>query len=894
MPRKAAVWLQQRHRGAVARQTTADGNRRAAGNVVAKRTSFAGASRTPRLIVPPESATVHRAIVPLTMDSCLTFTPLLLGGLLAARAAAAEIAAPTSMPIKVPPGFAVETVYPVPRDQGSWVSMTVDPQGRLITSDQYGHLYRVALPSGAAGPVAVEPLKVDIGSAQGLLWAFDSLYVVANRTKEAGGSGVYRLRDTDGDGQFEPATLLRRIEGEGEHGPHAILPGPDGKSLYLLAGNATFLPELAQSRVPRTWAEDMLLPHLGQTDGVWRTNRPGGWIAKLDPAGREFELVAVGVRNPYDMAFNADGELFTFDADMEWDLGTPWYRPTRVNHVTSGAEFGWRTGSSKWPDYYPDSQPAVLDVGESSPTGLAFGYGARFPAKYQCALFMGDWSYGKIFAVHLEPSGASYTATLEQFLAGSPLPITDLVIRPQDGALYFLTGGRNTASALYRVTYHGPESTAPARCETTVGAKQREERRALEKFHGAASPGAVEAAWPYLGSADRSLRYAARIALEHQPAATWSERALNEKDPRTQLAALMALVRSGSPTAKPAVLAALGRLDWPRLSRESQLELLRVHALVGARFGPLTGPERDAVVNRLNARFPTGNYELNRELSQLLIFLAAPGIVDRALSAMETAPSQEEQLHYALCLRTLDLNAWTPAERERFFRWFARAIAAGGGVTYGEYLTGIRSEAIDKLSPATREPLAAILAEKPPVDPYLDLKQRQLVREWKVDDLLPAVDGGMSGRDFEQGRRIFSTAICIKCHRFNRQGGMAGPDLTGVGNRFDHRALLESMIEPSKVVSDQYATVEVTTKDGDSYTGRIGDQNDQEVLLKSDMLNPANIRKIPWQQIESVQPSTMSLMPPNLLDSFTREEILDLIAYLKSQGDPRHPVFQPR
>jgi putative heme-binding domain-containing protein len=805
--------------------------------------------------------------------------------------AAAQPAVP-SIPIKVPAGFMVESIYRVAADQGSWVSMAVDPRGRLIASDQFGKLYRVRVTDKVRAPVEVEPLKLDLGSTQGLLWAFDSLYGVVNRPLDAGGSGLYRARDTDGDDQFDQVTCLRPLEGSGEHGPHAILLGPDGKSLYLLAGNATPLPELEKSRVPRNWRLDSLIPPLGQTDGVWRTNRPGGWIAKLDPDGRTFELICVGLRNPYDMAFNADGDLFAFDADMEWDLGTPWYRPTRVNHLTSGAEFGWRTGSAKWPDYYPDSQPAVLDVGESSPTGMAFGYGAKFPARYQRALFMGDWSYGKIFALHLGPDGASYTATNELFLAGSPLPITDLVIRPQDGALYFITGGRHTSSSLYRVTYRGPEPTAPVRYTVAAGGQARAERRGLESFHGAPHPTAVPAAWPHLRSRDRALRYAARIAIEHQPVTAWRDRAFREADPRARMAGLMALVRCASPDCGPQVIAALAELPWPQLNRDDQLELVRVYSLVGTRFGKPTAPDRERILRQLDGRFPAGSYELNKELAQLLVFLDAPGIVDRLLTAMERAPSQEEPLHHALCLRTLDPGAWTPAQRERYFGWFARSLAAGGGVTYGDYLLGIRGEVANKLTPAHQQALADVLAQNPPADPYLDLRQRQVVREWRVEDLLPAAAAGMRGRDFDQGRRVFSTAMCIKCHRFNRQGGMAGPDLTGVGNRFDDRALLEAMLDPSKVVSDQYATVEVNTKDGDSYTGRIGDQNENEILLKADMLNPANIRKIPWSDIESVRPSRLSLMPMNLLDSFAQDEILDLLAYLKSQGNPAAELFR--
>ena len=95
-------------------------------------------------------------------------------------------------------GFHVERIYSVPAaDQGSWVSMTVDSFGRLITSDQYGKLYRVTPPSVSGQELKVEPLDVDIGRAHGLLCAFDSLYVMVNGK----GAGFYRVRDTNGDDQ---------------------------------------------------------------------------------------------------------------------------------------------------------------------------------------------------------------------------------------------------------------------------------------------------------------------------------------------------------------------------------------------------------------------------------------------------------------------------------------------------------------------------------------------------------------------------------------------------------------------------------------------------------------------------------------------------------------------
>ena len=130
------------------------------------------------------------------------------------------------------PGFQVERLYSVPMlSQGSWVSMTPDPKGRLIVSDQYGGLFRVT-PGKSEEDTLVEELEVPIGQAQGLLYAFDSLYVVVNG-KAAKGSGLYRLRDTDDDDQFDTIELLKSIQGAGEHGPHAVRLGPDGMLLRL-------------------------------------------------------------------------------------------------------------------------------------------------------------------------------------------------------------------------------------------------------------------------------------------------------------------------------------------------------------------------------------------------------------------------------------------------------------------------------------------------------------------------------------------------------------------------------------------------------------------------------------------------------------------------------------
>src|SRR6185437_2564406 len=176
-----------------------------------------------------------------------------------------------------------------------------------------------------------------------------------------------------------------------------------------------------------------------------------------------------------------------------------WYRPTRVVHAASGSEFGWRSGTGKWPPYYIDSLPPAVEIGPGSPVGVAFGYGTKFPAKYQRALFICDWTFGTMYAVHVEPEGASYKAVKEEFVSRTPLPLTDVAVGA-DGALYFTVGGRGTQSELFRVTYIGKELTSPASAHDEKFAKLRAVRRKIESYHEGPPQGseAVEFLYPHL------------------------------------------------------------------------------------------------------------------------------------------------------------------------------------------------------------------------------------------------------------------------------------------------------------------------------------------------------------------------------------------------------------
>ncbi len=166
------------------------------------------------------------------------------------------------------------------------------------------------------------------------------------------------------------------------------------------------------------------------------------------------ELVAGGLRNVYDLAFTPEGELFVHDSDMESDMGTTWYRPTQLLHVVPGGEYGWRSGWAKYPEYYYDGLPAAAKTGRGSPTGITCYQHHAFPLRFQGALFLADWSEGRILVARPKLQGATYVAETEVFMTGTPLNICDMDVGP-DGALYFVTGGRDTHGGLYRVSWKG-------------------------------------------------------------------------------------------------------------------------------------------------------------------------------------------------------------------------------------------------------------------------------------------------------------------------------------------------------------------------------------------------------------------------------------------------------
>ncbi|MBA4030098.1 MAG: heme-binding protein, partial [Planctomyces sp.] len=577
----------------------------------------------------------------------------------------------------------------------------------------------------------------------------------------------------------------------------------------------------------------------------------------------------------------------------------------RVCHALSGAEFGWRNGAGKWPAYYPDSLGSVVDIGPGSPTGVCSGIGAKFPAKYQQSLFICDWSYGKLYAVHLTPQGASYSGTLEEMVAGSPLPLTDVLVRPEDGALYFTIGGRKTQSGLYRLTYVGDEATSPVQPTTNAEASTaRALRHQLEALHGTADVNTVAVAWPHLASDDRAIRWAARVAIEHQPLESWSDKALSENDPAKAIPALLALTRAGGidpfhrkdsdkPVDKPlgaSIAAALARLNWNELTTGQKTDVARTYAILFNRFGNPSEDIRKQVLTRIELTFPSGVKPLDTELANLLVYLQSPVAANKIVAALTAARTQEEQIEYARILRALR-EGWTSELRATYFQWFGKAAGYRGGASFSKFVENIRKDAEATLTDSERMHLKPLLDSIPLEAAPVAVPPRAFVKEWSVAELAPLVQEKLTGRDFDKGRELFAGTSCFACHRFDGEGGAYGPDLTSSGGRFSAKDLLESIIEPSKAISDQYEAVTILLTDGRAISGRIANHNGETFQVMTNMLEPNQQTGIKRAEIEEIVPSKISMMPAGLVNTCTPEEAADLVAYILSRGQRDHAMF---
>ncbi len=161
---------------------------------------------------------------------------------------------------------------------------------------------------------------------------------------------------------------------------------------------------------------------------------------------------------------------------------------------------------------------------------------------------------------------------------------------------------------------------------------------------------------------------------------------------------------------------------------------------------------------------------------------------------------------------------------------------------------------------------------------------RSFVQAWQVEDLKDELEAGLQGRSPEIGKRLFAEASCAGCHKVSGKGGVIGPELTDVLQRWrgDRVGVLREILEPSHKIDAKYAMQRILTADGQVINGVLIKEDDDTVTLavSPDAQEPTVIAR---EDIERMTPAPTSMMPKALLDQYTKDEIFELLAYLEAK-----------
>ncbi len=340
--------------------------------------------------------------------------------------------------VQLPPGFQIEKI--AGNDLATDIyCLAVNSRGDVLVSGP-GYI-RKLIDADADGIFDSAGLFADRpqSGAQGLLCIDEFVFAV-------GDDGVWRFEDRDRNGLADgPPEKMLAIGTGGEHLAHAIRRGPDGW-FYLLAGNATPIkPEYSS----------------GPFSPVKQPR--AGFLMRMSPDFRIQEVVAHGFRNAYDFAFNDREQIFVYDSDGERDVSLPWYRPTRVFQIQPGDDAGWIDEGWRRPSSFFDMPIEVGALGRGSPTGVECYRGSAFPPEFADAIFVADWTFGKITVFKVDPAGNRYDRGSDFAVAEGQFgfAVTDLVV-DRDGSLLVSVGGRGTAGAVYRISPATPAEAIAA------------------------------------------------------------------------------------------------------------------------------------------------------------------------------------------------------------------------------------------------------------------------------------------------------------------------------------------------------------------------------------------------------------------------------------------------
>ncbi len=576
--------------------------------------------------------------------------------------------------------------------------------GDLLAGSGRGSLKRVKM-KGNGRISKIDSLDGVPSGIQGILEAFDSLYVISKEKQ-----GLIRCKDIDDNGRYELQETLLPLKINQRDGPYGLTTTEDGLGIYLFAGHGCPVP--TRAKFPALRAQ-------------------GGWIARITPDASRIDVFATGLNRAVQGVLNNHGDLFTCDGDAEDEFGLPWYRPGRLLHVISGADFGWRQGTERWPEHFADTMPSIARLGPTPLNSLVSGQKTNFPKEYKDSIFILSKHLGTIARMSLSLNDSGYAAKENLFLHGKGLHPTSATVGP-DGSIYFASASPRGTCELFRIRHENPSLDSK---KDEKENRFKVQRKRLETFHRS-EPGeiAIRETFAGLRSPSFSVRHAARVSLERQPTEGWKELFERETNNRASITASLALARK-APGHRGAALAKLANLKFGSLLDENQLAYLRAFDLA-TRFKPEPPPElMEIIVPRLEESYPSGNDAIDWELSRVLaknlegesmkVFIDKTLMLlanrdqakaDQILEKKENDPPKSPVaklfdgmkpdpfgVHLAFMVSQVETKHWTPSQKTELYKWLdQRSRNSPIGTKYRETIVRLAGSVYSALPNSTR------------------------------------------------------------------------------------------------------------------------------------------------------------------------------------------------
>ncbi len=341
--------------------------------------------------------------------------------------------------------------------------------------------------------------------------------------------------------------------------------------------------------------------------------------------------------------------------------------------------------------------------------------------------------------------------------------------------------------------------------------------------------------------------------------------------PESWLASLTNMLAGDDGTLKTHAITVVRALPLPKTGTEELAKALRKLAL-----HPETRPETrvDAI-----AALPLGAGTLEPELfSRLIGSLGEEASVNTRSAAVEALLKTQLTVEQQAALADV-IPRVGPLELNRLLGAFESAtdetvgLKLVAGLKQSPVLTSLRVDSVKlRLAkfPASVQQQAEAL--------YAAINVEAAKQKERLDEMVGQVGQG----DIRRGQLVFANtkAACIACHSIGYKGGNIGPDLSRIGKIRTERDLLESLLFPSVSFVRSYEPVLIVTQSGKQHNGLIRRESPYEIVLATGAKEEV---RVPRADIEEICPGTVSIMPAGLETQLTREQLLDLIAFLKSR-----------